>query len=551
MKPYRFIIKGIIFSLFIFSFYLMALQPGFAVPSSGGSKTSILVYPFENTGDSRYSWLGTGMTDSVIADLAKIRDIYVIPDSERKKAFKELALGQSGMVQQDASNKVGKAVGADFIFTGSFIVLGSQVRVIAKLLKVETGTIEKSIKIDGLLGKIFELQDQIVVGLMQETAKISRVQVSHQEIKTIQNKDDNYNLNAYEWYSKGLAVNDSNPKQSLEYYRKALEIEPDYLNALLQAGWTAGGVFNDFTEGLEYLNRAEKIIIRRGEEQGSFYANLLNNTGLVYWKKGELGKALDYYSRAKVLRENLQTENSEDYANLLMNMGIIYWSWSKLDEALEYYHKSMELRKRLGATRHSNYANLVMNIGLVYWNKNSYDKALEYYFESKKIKEELGLQGTKDYALLLNNMGLIYWNKGELDKALDLYLQGVEISRKLGLERTDMHANLTMNIGLIYWSQKDDQKALKYYIESQVLRDSLGLNNTTNYGHLMYNIALVYRKRSDTIMAKRFFQRAYQTYIKAGYEGPFKDHAKKYADESSSLQQGDPSDNQGGNQWGR
>ena len=34
---------------------------------------SILVYPFENTGDEQYSWISAGMTDTVINDLMGIK----------------------------------------------------------------------------------------------------------------------------------------------------------------------------------------------------------------------------------------------------------------------------------------------------------------------------------------------------------------------------------------------------------------------------------------------------------------------------------------------
>ena len=57
---------------------------------------TILVQPFQNTGDPEYSWVSAGMTASVISDLEKIRDITVISEMDRKKAVMEMAFAMSG-----------------------------------------------------------------------------------------------------------------------------------------------------------------------------------------------------------------------------------------------------------------------------------------------------------------------------------------------------------------------------------------------------------------------------------------------------------------------
>ena len=51
---------------------------------------NVLVHPFENTGDKEYSWISAGMTDTVITDLTRIKDISVVSNQDRKKALEEM-----------------------------------------------------------------------------------------------------------------------------------------------------------------------------------------------------------------------------------------------------------------------------------------------------------------------------------------------------------------------------------------------------------------------------------------------------------------------------
>lgn len=45
---------------------------------------AILVYPFQNTSEPEYSWISAGITDTVISDLNRIKDIIVISEVDKK-----------------------------------------------------------------------------------------------------------------------------------------------------------------------------------------------------------------------------------------------------------------------------------------------------------------------------------------------------------------------------------------------------------------------------------------------------------------------------------
>ena len=247
---------------------------------------NILVHPFDNTGDKEYSWISAGMTDTVITDLTRIQNISVVSNTDRKKILEEMKFIFSGLAEEDKMIKLGKLTGANVIFTGSYLVSGYRIRIHARLVNVETGKVESSTKIDGTLNGIFDLQDKVVFTLMGETEKITiadikPVEITEKDRKEIEEKPKP-NVTAYEWYAKGLEVQDTNPKEALTNFKKALDIDPNYTDALMHAGWTAGNILNLFSEALGYLEKAERIFNGRNETKSSDYANLMNSIGNVY-----------------------------------------------------------------------------------------------------------------------------------------------------------------------------------------------------------------------------------------------------------------------------
>ena len=518
MKKLLFLITS---TLFLFFFL-------FTTPCTA-KQINILVHPFENTGDKEYSWISAGMTDTVITDLTSIRDISVVTNQDRKKVLEELRLAQSGLVEEDKMIKIGKLTGAQVIFTGSYLVSGNRIRVNARLVNVETGKVENSTKIDGTLNGIFELQDKVVFTLMSETEKITiadikPVKLTEQDRKKIEEKPKP-KLTAYEWYAKGLEVQDTNPKEALANFKKAIDIDPSYNDALMEAGWTAGSTLNLFSEGLGYLEKAERNFKGRNETKSSGYASLMNNMGNFYRNKGQLDRALEYNLKSQSTRDGLGLQNTAGYASLMNNIGIVYDRKGQLDRALEYTLKSQSIHDGLGLQNTADYAGLMNNIGTVYYSKGQLDRALEYYLKDKSIEDGLGLQNTAGYASLMNNIGSVYGVKGQLDHALEYNLKSQSTRDGLGLQNTAGYASLMNNIGTIYRNKGQLDRALGYFLKSQSTYDGLGLQNTAGYANLMNNMALSYEKQGKRDMAGRYFRLAYDTYVKSDYSGEWRDKA--------------------------
>ncbi len=470
------------YRVFIFSLLFMSLStPAIA------KKMSILVYPFENKGNNEYSWISAGMTETVINDLMGLRDVIVISNEDRIKIMEETKFILSGLVAEQMILKVGKLTGVNVIFAGSYLVSDNKIKVIARLINVETGEVESSAKFDGTLEKIFELQDKVVLRLLSDAGRmsiqyVSRVRVAEAEKKKIVEKP-RQKTTAYELYAKGLELKDTNPKEALAYYEKALDIDEDYVSALIQAGFTAGYTLTMFDEAMDYLTRADEIL------------------------------------------ESKNTANNIDYAMLLRNIGVVYKSKGDLDRALRYYLDAQEILQGLGLQNTPNYSTLIMNIGSVYEIKGYHDRALRYYTNSKQIQEGLGLRITANYATLIMNIGRVYNSKDDIDHSLRYYRESQRIFDMLGMQNTPGYADLMNNIGLVYDSQGDLDRALRYCMDSQQIFDRLGLQSTSGYAALLFKIGQLYEKRGETDMAGRYYRKSYDSHVRAGVMGSDSDAA--------------------------
>jgi TolB-like protein/tetratricopeptide (TPR) repeat protein len=490
---------------------------------------NILVHPFENTGDKAYSWLSAGMTETVITDLMRIQNISVVSNQDRKKILEEMKFIFSGLVEEDKMIKLGKLTGANVIFTGSYLVSGDRIRVHARLVNVETGKVESSTKIDGTLNGIFDLQDKVVFTLMGETEKITiadskPAKFTEQDKKKIEEKP-RPSVTAYERYAKGLEIQYTNPKDALVNFKKALDIDPNYTDALREAGHTAGNTLNLFSEALGYLEKAERIFKGRNETKSSDYADLIMRIGIIYQSKDQQDRALEYYLNSQSIRDRLGLQNTAGYVSLMNNIGTVYQSKGQYDRALEYYLNSQSICYRLGLQNTAGYAILMNNIGIIYQSKGQYDRVLEYYLNSQSIRDRLGLQNTAGYVSLMNNIGTVYQSKGQYDRALEYYLNSQSICYRLGLQNTASYASLMNNMGLVYVSKGQFDRALEYYLNSQSIRDRLGLQNTADYASLMNNMALLYEKQGQLDIAGRHYRMAYDTYGRSGYSAKLRDKA--------------------------
>ena len=150
---------GLAVSVFIFAAPLEGAAQGGAatgadeVPLRPGT---VVVVPFANiSGDPNIDWLGTGIAQTVTADLEQFRDLSVI-------GREGLARDLSDSTDDMSAREVARERGVSWIVDGGFQSLGDQLRITARIVDVYTGATHATVKVDGRLDEVFALQDRIV-----------------------------------------------------------------------------------------------------------------------------------------------------------------------------------------------------------------------------------------------------------------------------------------------------------------------------------------------------------------------------------------------------
>ena len=124
---------------------------------------SVAVIPFTNISrDEADDWIGDGIAETVMADLELLGDLTVIVQ-ERVRA----AAGRSGDADLDdvTVTALGRELGVRWVVTGGYQRLGSQLRITARLVDTTSGLVASTVKADGTLAEIFDLQDRIAAEL--------------------------------------------------------------------------------------------------------------------------------------------------------------------------------------------------------------------------------------------------------------------------------------------------------------------------------------------------------------------------------------------------
>jgi serine/threonine protein kinase/Tfp pilus assembly protein PilF len=236
-----------------------AARPSSGARSSGSlglaaaPENSIAVITFANiTREPSDEWIGSGIAETVTADLKNVPGITVIGRERVFDALRNLDASHDPQHDDRFAIEIGRGLGSRWIVAGAFQRFGPQIRITARFVEVNTGAVLRNVKIDGALAEIFALQDRIVFELTQDLRLTLEASAINQ-IRTPETRS----VEAYELFSRGmmtlrLATRDA-PDRAISTFERALAIDPDYAEAWagLATAYQVKGVFLGLTELLD------------------------------------------------------------------------------------------------------------------------------------------------------------------------------------------------------------------------------------------------------------------------------------------------------------
>jgi tetratricopeptide (TPR) repeat protein len=233
--------------------------------------------------------------------------------------------------------------------------------------------------------------------------------------------------------------------EAKEYCRQALEIKPDFLDAILSMAHAC--------TGLKELNHAEEyywqyLDKRKLYDETTEEVNLIQiyvgathlayyGLGLVSEFKGDFEKAEEYYLEA--------TRHLARFRDIYMRLARIYLDRKDLNKALEFIDKELEWRPE---------SDLAYLYKAEYFAQNNNKAETDYYLEK-------ALELTKENMEVYDRSANFLFNMGEYEKAVPILKKAVELMPDSKRNRKNLAVSY-YNIGEF----KNAAKAFESYLES-------------------------------------------------------------------------------------
>ena len=292
---------------------------------------AITVLPFDNiNGDDRWNRFADGITEDIITDLARYRDLSVIARTSTE-AYRDKSYDV---------REIGKALGVKYVLEGSLQVDGHRLRVTAQLINAETGAHVWSEQYDRPAAELLAVQDEITqkIGI---TLTGWQGQVTEAE-RTLARRKNVTDLNAYDYWLLGIEAKHrmtvESQQQARAYFEKGLKLAPDFMPLVRDMGVTYGietdiGGTYDYPALLpamrKYTERA--LALDPNDAEANFMM------AVVYSEEGDAEQGERYM--------NLARQFGPNNADIMMLSAWAY-SGSETDRAIELVERTLKLNPR-------------------------------------------------------------------------------------------------------------------------------------------------------------------------------------------------------------
>ena len=240
--------------------------------------------------------------------------------------------------------------------------------------------------------------------------------------------------------------------QSIESFNKAVEIHPQYEEAL----YNLGVVQKKAGKPDDAINSYQRAIGINSQN-----ANAHNNLGNLLTQKGHIKQSIEHL--------NLALKLNPKFAEAHNNLGLANMELNKLSECINNFLLAIE--------NNPQYEGAYINLGRVYRELNEFDNELNCYKKCLKIKPNA--------SKILVQLGRAYRNRGENKLAIDCFESSLNFNPE----------SYSAYFELANWSEYKLNKEQIAKMESFAENDGLNDNDKIN---LNYALALIYEKNEDS-----------------------------------------------------
>ena len=173
-----------------------------------------------------------GLANVMITTFSQVNGLKVVERSQLTAITEEMALGQSGMLDESSAQQVGKLLGAQYLVLGSFMKgMKKDIRIDCRIVRTETGVTVKAEEVTGKIKDIIKLMSKIG----EKVVKNLDVKINKQDKKAIKSLDSNCSYDVVLVFFKALEYKDNKKyKKADELFSQVLKKCPKFKRAQIK-----------------------------------------------------------------------------------------------------------------------------------------------------------------------------------------------------------------------------------------------------------------------------------------------------------------------------
>ncbi|MCU0643398.1 MAG: hypothetical protein MUC94_03980 [bacterium] len=190
------------------------------------SPQAVAIFPLEYQGKNQdHAQLGKGISEMMITDLSQVPGLKLVERVRLQALMEEMALGQSGMIDENTAPRMGKLLSAGKIIHGNYDTEGNKKLTIdvAYWDMINNQSPQFDTK-NETLQNLFSLEKELVFNLIDNMG-IELTPQQRQKIQFVPTQ----NMQAFMAYCMGLNKEDAGQfNEAAQYYQQAVQLDPGF-----------------------------------------------------------------------------------------------------------------------------------------------------------------------------------------------------------------------------------------------------------------------------------------------------------------------------------
>lgn len=294
-------------------------------------KPSIAVMAFDNlSGDPNQEYFSDGLSDNIITQLSKVREMMVI---SRNSTFKYKG-------KRTDTRQIGRELGVRYVLEGSVQRSRDTVRITVQLIDAVDGANVWAEAFDRKLIDLLAVQDEITTSILGIIpGAISTASMKASLNKTASENPDDFTAMDYVWRSRYLRekgkeiYHKAYLLEAIQFAEKALELKPKLVHAYIEKSKAEFEIAYQFGEKAFFKSAYQTI--KQAEAIDANYYDVHHTLGVIYYLQKKFDQSWVALERSIKLNPNGATG--------LNFLGQVYSMSGREEEGLALGEKSLRL----------------------------------------------------------------------------------------------------------------------------------------------------------------------------------------------------------------